>query len=759
VSAAVAAWIAATVLTSAVGVWAVYRAHEPLVWRELKLPEDLAAEPITALLRHVAAVRQGPVLFTVLTQPGAVRFALGAPERVMQSVLAAASGFTPGLQAEAMPAGAVLSMPPSAVVCAARVGWGGRWPLLRQKEPELCVAGLLGALASVRQRERLQLMVRLWPVGRVNRPAAASERGTVAPNPWFVRPWWPAEPPREEVATIRAKYGGLLLRSEIVIVAEASGSERAAQLTQRLIAALRTAGGSRGVLRWRAVGGSRAGRVLARQRAPLPWELSTVLAPEELTGILGLPLQAPLIAGISYGVAPRLLAPASVPSSGRVLAVSTWPEQSQRSLAQPIVGALQHTAIVGPTGSGKSTLVARLVEADIRSGRGALVVDLKGDLVADLLCRLPVDRQDGVIVLEPAREGSQPGLQLFAPGADAELTADLLLGTLRELFADSWGVRSSQYLGLGLRTLAALPSASLVELPWLFADKRLRDRALERAQDPWLAAAWQRFDSLAPADQAAQLASPLNKLEELVNRRRLRAVLGQSSPRLDFREVLARNRIVLVSLPPGLLGRPAVRLLSALTLWQFFQAVEARAGLPIHRRPPFMIYVDEVAVLTSLPLPLEGLLERARGHGVGLTLSPQALSQLSQSLRASLLANVGSLVSFQQVSEDEACVLAKALPGVSASQLQHLGPFEVAMRLSLAPGRVTPTMTGRTLPPGPRCSDPEQMRRIAAERYGQSVADTDAALARRYGLTPAGDADTRAAGAPAPGLGVSRRRS
>jgi hypothetical protein len=30
-----------------------------------------------------------------------------------------------------------------------------------------------------------------------------------------------------------------------------------------------------------------------------------------------------------------------------------------------------------------------------------------------------------------------------------------------------------------------------------------------------------------------------------------------------------------------------------------------------------MAYIDEVAVLASLPLPLEGLLERARGHGVG----------------------------------------------------------------------------------------------------------------------------------------------
>jgi Helicase HerA, central domain len=756
VSVVLAAWIVGMVVMSALVVWAVYRSHEPLVWREFHLPAELPAEPVMALLRHVAAVRQGPVVFIVSAKAGRLRFLLGSSKRIMQSIEAAAGGLLPELRVE--PAEPVkLRAADGHILGGATVGWRGPWSLLRQREPELSAAGLLGAISSVARGERLQLTLRLWPVERVNRPVPASERGSVPPSPWFLRPWWPAEPPREEVPAIRAKFSGLLTRSEIVVTAEAVGGERAMQLTQRVVAALRTAGGSRGVLRWRSVRGSRLERLLGRRHRPWPWEVSTLLSPEELTGLIGLPVEAPAIAGIRYGTGPRVMAPAWLPTRGRVFAESTWPAQAGRRLAQPIRGGLQHTAVVGPTGSGKSTLVARLVEQDMRSGRGALVVDLKGDLISELLGRVPADRLPDVIVLEPARQAPQPGLRLFPPGGDPELTADLLLGTLRELFANSWGVRSSQYLGLGLRTLAALPAAALVELPWLFGDRRLRAQALKRARDPWLSAAWERFDSLSAGDQATQLAPPLNKLEELVGRRRLRAVLGQSQPRLDFREVLARRRIVLVSLPPGLLGGPATRLLSALVLWQFFQAVEGRAALPPSKRTPFMAYVDEVAVLAALPLPLPGLLERARGHGVGLTLAPQALSQLSQPVRASLVANVGSLVAFQQVGEEEATVLSKALPGVSAVQLQHLGPFEVAMRLSLAPGRVTSTMTGRTLPLGPGCSDPEAVRRASAERYGQAVADVDAMLARRHGLS-VDESDKPDADSPAGGLGVVRRR-
>lgn len=729
----------------------------PLVWRELRLPEELTADQVAAFIRHLAAVRQGPVCLRVLAQLGRLRFFVGAPKACLSSLVAAGSGLLPEVRFEDVAGDD--AFPTGSSVFGQDISWGGPWPLLRTDDPELTLAGLLGVLASVGPDEQLELSLRLWPVGKVHRPVASSERSAASVNPWFMRLWWPAQPPREDLREIRGKYSGLLLRTEVGVVATATNKATAISNTHRVVAALRTAGGTRGVLRYRGLQGQAAcHRFRERRRLPLPWELSTVLSPDELVGLVGLPVAAPRISGISYGVGPRLMPPLDLPITGRVFARSTWPGSLGRPLAQPVVGGLQHVAVVGPTGSGKSTLVSNLIRVDMVAGRGAFVLDLKGDLVSDLLGQVPPARLKDVVVLEPARGGAQPGLQLFPTGNDAELTSDLVLGTLRELFKDSWGIRSSQYLGMGLKTLAALPGATLVELPLLFSDGRLRARALKCVDDPWLKQAWQRFLGLSSADQALQLASPLTKLEELVGRARLRLVLGQSGSRLDFNEVLAQKRIVLVSLPPGLLGMPATRLLAAMTLWQFFQAVEARAGLPASERSPFMAYVDEVAVLSSLPLPLDGLLERARGHGVGLTLSPQALSQLRPALKASLLANVGSLVAFQQTSEEEANTLAKALPGVTGPQLQHLGRYEVAMRLSLGPGAVTATMTGVTSAPEAACSAPVEVRLLSAERWGQTLENIDAALTRRHGITTT---DAAGGGSSKPGatrLGVIRRR-
>lgn len=48
-----------------------------------------------------------------------------------------------------------------------------------------------------------------------------------------------------------------------------------------------------------------------------------------------------------------------------------------------------HIHVPGVTGTGKTTLLANMVLADARASRGAVVLDPKGDMICDLLARLP----------------------------------------------------------------------------------------------------------------------------------------------------------------------------------------------------------------------------------------------------------------------------------------------------------------------------------------------------------------------------------
>lgn len=69
-----------------------------------------------------------------------------------------------------------------------------------------------------------------------------------------------------------------------------------------------------------------------------------------------------------------------------------------------VVDARRHMHLLGPTDVGKTTLIARLVLSDFEAGRGAVVIDPKGDLVEDLLQRIPAGREDEVDLLDPLDE-------------------------------------------------------------------------------------------------------------------------------------------------------------------------------------------------------------------------------------------------------------------------------------------------------------------------------------------------------------------
>lgn len=195
--------------------WSLHRPTPSLVWRELRFADELEAEPVEALLCHIASIRQAPVVVVVASTRGAVRFRIGATESAMASLVAAAAGLLPEVRFDEVndePSGAKSDRTRVAAVnFAARVNWAGAWPLLRTGAPELTVAALLGSLASAGDDEQLHLCLRLWPAGRVRRPVPSSERASAAPPPAFVRLFWPPEPPREDVRLIRTKFSGLLL--------------------------------------------------------------------------------------------------------------------------------------------------------------------------------------------------------------------------------------------------------------------------------------------------------------------------------------------------------------------------------------------------------------------------------------------------------------------------------------------------------------------------------------------------------------------
>lgn len=686
--------------------------------RLIQFGPELVEADLTAFLDVVAALpRRAVVTLMTIAREGQVEFWLDAPPATITASLEAAlSGIAPH----------VLITPsevelPKHQSFKWRLGWrGAQGALLRTDQSESAAASLLGSIASCGPNEVVRLSHQLRPAGR----RGSTPKGRSAQSTFAIG---------NSALARKHELPGLHLRMEVEIWTGAAARARA--LLARIIAPLRSRTGSQGRLAIHRAD-TRLLRILG---ATLNGRHATVSS-SEATALIGWPIGAPQIPGVAYDAAPWVSVSRDVPSarsarSRRAFGISNSPRSAGRLLVQPVSGATCHSLIVGPSGSGKSWLLTNLFAGDVAAGHAVVLVDMKGDTAEDALARIAPERRKDVVVFEPAFDGPLPGLRTF--GGSPELAADLWLSVFRGLFPENFGVRSQRYLRMGLTTLArTLHDATIAELPRLFQDPMFRRSLVSRLDDPLLVGEWSAFEQLSIGQQSEHLLPALGKVSEVISRKSVRAVLAQSKPRITITEAIKSGKIVVVSLPPGVIGQPAAQLLGALVIFEVWQAVMAQQAVAAEARRHVGLYIDEPAVLGTLPIPLDTLLETARGMNCGITLAAQSLRQLPERVMRAALTNAATIATFRP-SRADAKLLADELPGLTADQLQRLDPFTIALRLGLANGVVAPVATVRTLPLTDATSHPEDVRQLSAQQFGMRPGDVDAALKERLGIPEA----------------------
>ena len=171
----------------------------------------------------------------------------------------------------------------------------------------------------------------------------------------------------------------------------------------------------------------------------------------EAAGLLGFPLGNLHLPGLELGRARQLPPPQDMARSGLVLAASNFPGANDRPLALRTDDRLRHLHLIGPTGVGKSTLIANLALQDIERGDGLVLIDPKSDLVADVLARVPNTRTKDVIVLDPSATDFPIGFNVLQVGRsehERELVVDHVVHVFSELWRSSWGPRTNDVLVL-----------------------------------------------------------------------------------------------------------------------------------------------------------------------------------------------------------------------------------------------------------------------------------------------------------------------
>jgi energy-coupling factor transporter ATP-binding protein EcfA2 len=353
-----------------------------------------------------------------------------------------------------------------------------------------------------------------------------------------------------------------------------------------------------------------------------------------------------------------------------------------------------HTHVIGATGSGKSTLLANLALADMAAGRGVVVIDPKGDLVMDLLARIPGRAMERLVLIDPEETEAPPSLNVLG-GEPAEVAVDHVVSVFARIFAAYWGPRTDDVLRSACATLRRLHGATLADVPLLLTDRRFRAPLVAGLSErSGLKAFWDGYDALSPASQAQVIGPVMNKLRAVLARSFARDLLGSATSSFSMADVLDGG-VLLARLPKGLLGEDTPRLVGSLLVARVWQAATARAGRAVRRDAS--LYVDEAHNFMALPGALDDVLAEARGYRLSLTLAHQHLGQLPRDLAEAASANARNKVYFN-VSPEDARVLARHTePSVRAYDLSHLGAYQVACRLVVG-GQDLHAFTLRTRP-------------------------------------------------------------
>lgn len=462
---------------------------------------------------------------------------------------------------------------------------------------------------------------------------------------------------------------------------------------------------------------------------------------EEASGLVGYPIKATSLPGVTLGASRPLPVPAVVPRFGTILGEGTH-TRSRRPVGIDPVGRTHHSLVIGPTGSGKSVLLAHLAEHDAVAGHALVVIDPKdGELVDAVAARLPSDRLDDVIVFDPTDDRPVGFDPLRSSRGDRELVVDRVLGLMVEIWRENLGPRSADILRHVLLTIAASPELTMTEAPRLMVDQSFRRRVLSTIDlGPEVRWWWEWADNLSAGEWSAMTGAPLNKLRAFVGRSPVANSIGQASPAIDFGRVLRDQQILLVRLPVGLLGDETTALLGAMLINQLWHAIAARAGLPRTARRPVSVIVDEVGMVLRFPASsIDTMLTQARGYGVGVTLAGQHLGQLPADLRAAALTNARTKVVFA-TGRDDAGVFARELGhGLTADDVMGIEAFQ-AIAAVYAGGRTQAPATIRTLPPETPLRPAAQVRQASRKRWGVDRTDIDAARRARVEV-PVDDAE------------------
>ncbi len=323
----------------------------------------------------------------------------------------------------------------------------------------------------------------------------------------------------------------------------------------------------------------------------------------------------------------------------------------------PHEARFEHCHIVGGSGHGKTQLLQHLIHGDLQAARSGgpsvVIIDSQGDLIRTVsnLALYSPDADgslaDKFMLIDPNDIAYPAALNMFDVNMDrvnafpALEREKILNGTIElyeYIFGALLGAELTQKQGLIFRYLARLmmviPGANIQTLRELLEDgarfqpqfARLEGSARHFFETEYLSKSF-----------AATKTQALRRLWGVLSNPTFERMFSHQENKVDLFAAMNAGKIIMINTAKDLLKQEGCEIFGRFFIAMIAQAALQRAAIAEDERRDTFVYIDEAH--DYFDDNIENLLNQARKYRVGLTLAHQNLNQLSNSLRASIMAS------------------------------------------------------------------------------------------------------------------------
>jgi len=469
-----------------------------------------------------------------------------------------------------------------------------------------------------------------------------------------------------------------------------------------------------------------------------------LLNSEELASIFHFPLKStetPNILWLTSKIAP---APANVPTEGITLGENIY-RGIKKEIRIKRQDRRRHTYLIGKSGVGKSVLLANMAIQDIQNGEGVCVFDPNGDLITDILERIPPERAEDVIIFSPGDVERPLALNLleFDPRYPEQksFVINEMIGILDKLYdlKATGGPMFEQYMRNAMLLIMddAESGSTLMEIPKVLADEEFRRYKLNQCKNQTVVDFWRKEAEKAGGEAALANIVPYitSKLTPFISNDMMRPIIGQQKSAFNLREVMDKQKILLVDLPKGLIGETNAYLLGMILVGKILMSALSRTDIPPEQRKDFYLYIDEFQNFTTSSICQ--ILSEARKYALDLIIAHQYIGQLSKNnnneIKDAVFGNVGTMISFKVGSEDAEFLVKEFAPAFNQYDLINVDKGMACIKLLVDNSASRPFSLATTWPilgvKRPGMAD--KIRALSRLKYGQNARLVEAEISRR----------------------------